>query len=324
MNHSHARSSWASVRDAIATYAPLPGSQLIGASDAMGHLRRTIRRFASLPAPVLVTGETGSGKELVARALHDASPRAEGQFVTLNVAAIPKTLAASALFGHERGAFTGADRRHAGVFEQAHRGTLFLDEIGDLPRDLQAWLLRVLETGELRSLGARSTHHVDVRVVAATHADLAQEVRDGRFRADLYYRLAVLMIEVPPLRDRLEDLHMLATHLLDGLGLEHQCAVSPAAVQALALHSWPGNVRELRAVLLRAVAFASGRMLDAPDIVRAIGGSVERPRRPSRSRLDAERVLEAMDANHGNVSKAAQSLGVPRTTLRDFIRSRGN
>lgn len=322
MDHSDApeqRASYANVTD---IRLPPIAPTLVGGSVAMQELRRTIRRFAPLPAPVLVTGETGTGKELVARAIHDASPRSRGPLVAVNAAAIPATLAASELFGHERGAFTGADRRHVGAFEQADKGTLFLDEIGELPLDLQAWLLRVLETGEVRSLGTRSTRAVNVRVVTATHVDLEEAVRLGRFRADLYYRLAVLAIEAPPLRDRLEDLRALASHLLTSLGLEVRHELSPTGLQALALHDWPGNVRELRTVLVRAIASADGTVLDAADIVRATGGSLERRARRSRSQLDALLVAETIEASYGNVTEAARRLGVPRSTLRGFMRSR--
>ena len=322
MDHSDApeqRASSAKVTDI--RLIPI-ASTLVGGSDAMQALRRTIWRFAPLPAPVLVTGETGTGKELVARAVHDVSPRSRGPFVAVNAAAIPPTLAASELFGHERGAFTGADRRHVGAFEQADKGTLFLDEFGALPVDLQAWLLRVLETGEVRSLGARTTREVDVRVVTATHVDLEDAVHHRRFRADLYYRIAVLCIEAPPLRDRLEDLRALALHLLRGFRLEIQYELSPQAIQALALHSWPGNVRELRTVLLRAIASADGIVLDAADIVRATGGVLERRAMRCRSRLDALSVAETIEASYGNVTEAARKLGVPRSTLRGFMRSR--
>lgn len=321
MDHSDApghRASYANVTDIRLI---MSARTLVGGSDAMQELRRTIRRFAPLPAPVLVTGETGTGKELVARAVHDASPRSRGPFVAVNAAAIPATLAASELFGHERGAFTGADRRHVGAFEQADKGTLLLDEIGELPLDLQAWLLRVLETGEVRSLGARTTREVDVRVVTATHVDLEEAVRHGRFRADLYFRLAVLMIEAPPLRDRLEDLRALALHLLATLATAVKYELSPTALQALALHHWPGNVRELRTVLLRAIASADGTVLDAADIVRATGGSLERRAKRCRSRLDALLVAEAIEESYGNVTEAARRLGVPRSTLRGFMRS---
>lgn len=301
---------------------PSTATSLIGGSEAMQELRRTVRRYAPLAAPVLVTGETGTGKELVSRAIHEASPRARSPFVAVNAAAIPSTLAASELFGHERGAFTGADRRHVGAFEQANGGTILLDEIGELPLDLQAWLLRVLETGEVRPLGARETRASDVRVIAATNVDLEEAVRLGRFRADLYYRLAVLTIEAPPLRDRLEDLRALALHLIAGLGLEPTYELSPQAVQALALHSWPGNVRELRAVLLRAIASADGRVLDAADIVRATTGVLERRTKRCRSKLDALSVAEAIENSYGNITEAARKLGVPRSTLRGFMRSR--
>lgn len=291
---------------------------LIGRSDALALLRATIRRVAPLPAPVLVRGESGTGKELVVRALHDASPRTKQPFLTMNAGAIQSTLVASELFGHKRGAFTGASSRRPGLFVEADTGTLVLDEIAELPLDLQAWLLRVLETGEVRALGADRPVHVDVRVLASTHVDLEEAVRVGRFRADLYYRLAVLTIRVPPLRERVEDIHDLAEHFLERMNLPDRYELSPGALQTLALHPWPGNVRELRSVLLRACAFARRTELDAGDIVRAIGPGLRLRRgRP----LDPSTAALALAEAGGNVAKAARRLGVPRTTLRDFLRS---
>ncbi|MCB9637240.1 MAG: sigma-54-dependent Fis family transcriptional regulator [Sandaracinus sp.] len=292
---------------------------LIGSSEPMKRLRRSIRRVAPLPAPVLIQGESGSGKELVARALHDASPRARRPFVAVNAAAIPSTLVASELFGHERGAFTGARSKRAGLFAQASGGTLFLDEIAELPFDLQAWLLRVLESGEVRPLGSDTATMVDVRVLAATHVDLGHLVRERRFRADLHFRLSVLTVRAPALRDHPEDVRAIAEHLLDGLGLPDRYELSPEALQALALHDWPGNVRELRAVLLRAAAFASRTVLEAHDVVRAIGNAFQQ--RARRLELDARSAALAVAEAGGNVAEAARRLGMPRTTLRDLLRA---
>jgi DNA-binding NtrC family response regulator len=292
--------------------ATAPGLGIVGDSVVMHRLRARITTFAPFDEPVLVTGETGTGKELVARALHAASPRRAGPFVAVNAGAIPSTLIASELFGHARGAFTGATSAHRGLFEQAHRGTLHLDEIGELPLDLQAWLLRVIETGEVQPLGAERTRRVDVRVVASTHADLVAAVEAGRFRADLYWRLAVLTIEVSPLRARTEDIAALATHLLTGMQLDEPRTLGSDALQALMLHRWPGNVRELRSVLLRAAASSPRLELSAEDIVKAIGPRLALDTRPTS-------VEAALLATRGNQAAAARLLGVPRSTLRDRL-----
>lgn len=294
----------------------LPMLGMVGQSLPMQALRRQVLRLAPLHAPVLVTGETGTGKELVARALHDASPRAARPFVALNAGALCTSLIASELFGHERGSFTGATNRHLGVFEQAQKGTLFIDEIAELPLDLQAWLLRALETGEVRPLGAERVRHVDVRVVAATNADLEELVRARRFRADLYWRLAVLTVRTPALRERPDDLKPLSEHLLASFRLDGPRQLGADAIQALALHGWPGNVRELRAVLLRAVASSSGTNLAAADIVAAIGARFDAVASGHENVIDA-----AMQAARGNISKAARLLRVPRSTLRDRVRA---
>ena len=292
---------------------------MAGGSSALCAVRRKILDFAPLPAPVLVTGESGVGKELVARALHDRSPRSAGPYVALNAATLPPTLIASELFGHERGAFTGARARHAGLFEQASGGTLFLDEIGEMPLELQAWLLRVIESGEVRAIGATRARSVDVRIIAATNADLEQAVREQRFRADLYWRLAVLTIDVPPLRTRREDVAPIAEHILARLALPDRRELTPCALQALALHEWPGNVRELRAVLLRAVALADTTRIDARAIVNAIGPKLALHASRGVSR---HAVASALAAAGGNVTAAARMVGVPRTTLRDRLRAR--
>jgi DNA-binding NtrC family response regulator len=311
-------------KNAAWTDRPTPDSEganlgLIGRSDAMNLLRGAIRRLAPLPAPVLVRGDSGSGKELVARALHDLSPRAQRPFVAMNAGAVQSSLAASELFGHQRGAFTGATGRRPGLLVEANKGTLVLDEIAELPLDLQAWLLRTIENGEVRPLGADRLVRVDVRIIAATHVDLEDAVRCGRFRADLYYRLSVLKVRVPLLRERLEDIHVLAEHFLARLGLPDRYELSPEALQALTLHSWPGNVRELRSVLLRAAAFARSTVLDGGDVVRAIGEPLLPAARPSR--VDPNAVALALAESGGNVTRAARRLGIPRSTLRHFLRS---
>ncbi|MEI7511922.1 MAG: sigma-54 dependent transcriptional regulator [Candidatus Uhrbacteria bacterium] len=294
----------------------LPALGMVGRSLPMQSLRRQLLRLAPFQAPVLVTGDTGTGKELAARALHDASPRSSGPFVTLNAGALCASLIASELFGHERGSFTGAAARHHGVFEQAHKGTLFIDEIAELPLDLQAWLLRALEIGEVRPLGSERVRHVDVRVIAATNADLEELVRARRFRADLYWRLAVLTLRTPALRDRPDDLKTLSEHFLASFRLGELRHLGTDAIQALALHGWPGNVRELRAVLLRAVASSTGTTLTAADVVRAIDARID-----AVASTNEHNVETAMLAARGNLSKAARLLRLPRSTLRDRMRA---
>ncbi|HET6397791.1 MAG TPA: nitrogen regulation protein NR(I) [Pseudoxanthomonas sp.] len=250
--------------------APTAGAQeLIGDTPAMRALFRAIGRLAQAPLSVLITGETGTGKELVASALHRESPRASGPFVALNTAAIPAELLESELFGHEAGAFTGAQRRHIGRFEQADGGTLFLDEIGDMPASLQTRLLRVLAEGEFFRVGGRELIRVDVRVIAATHQDLEALVQQGRFRADLLHRLNVVRLQLPPLRERRADIPLLADTFLHraarklGAGVKRFDAGALAALQAM---EWPGNVRELQNLCWRLAALAPGETITAEDL----------------------------------------------------------
>jgi DNA-binding NtrC family response regulator len=242
-----------------------PGAleELVGGSRKMRELRQTILRYAPADAPVLIQGESGSGKELAARALHRASPRREQPFLALSCAAVPESVLETELFGSEKGAFTDAVSR-PGFFERACGGTLFLDEIGEMPLSAQAKLLRVLEAKELHRLGGREPVALNVRVVSATNRVLKDEVRAGRFREDLYYRLDVLPLTLPPLRERLEDLPLLVAWLLR----EHpRRAVEQPALEKLAAHSWPGNVRELRNVLERAAVLADGEVITSRDVV---------------------------------------------------------
>ncbi|SHE51047.1 nitrogen regulation protein NR(I) [Thermomonas hydrothermalis] len=256
--------------------APTPtvegGQALIGQAPAMRALFRAIGRLAQVPLSVLITGETGTGKELVARALHRESPRAGKPFIALNTAAIPAELLESELFGHEAGAFTGAQRRHLGRFEQADGGTLFLDEIGDMPAALQTRLLRVLAEGEFFRVGGRELVRVDVRVIAATHQPLEALVAQGRFRADLLHRLDVVRLHLPPLRERREDIPLLAgrflTEAAQRLGLPPK-RLSPAALERLRAHAWPGNVRELENVCWRLAALAPGERIGPEDLALA-------------------------------------------------------
>jgi DNA-binding NtrC family response regulator len=294
--------------------APLRG--LVGASPAMRALAGAVRRVAPLRLPVLLRGESGTGKDLVARALHDEGPRAGRPFVALNAAAISRELAESELFGHKRGAFTGAVRERRGAFREAQGGTLFLDEIGAVPLDLQAKLLRVVEEGRVRPLGAEAGVAVDVRLVAATCEPLETMVADRRFRGDLYERLAVCVVVVPPLRDRPEDIPALARHLLASSELADR-SVALDAVAALRAHRWPGNVRELRNVLVQA-AVGSGLVLEAEHIAAVLAERSGRTRR-----IEAGEALRIFEEAGRNVSAAARRADLPRTTMRDLLRSAG-
>jgi len=244
--------------------AQRPEHGIIGNEPAVRQLVELLQRVAPSRALVTILGESGTGKELVARALHDGSPRASRPFLTLNCAALAPELIESELFGHEKGAFTGADTRRKGAFEAAQGGTLFLDEVGELPLALQAKLLRVLESGEVKPVGASHPFRVDVRVVAATNRDLLAEVRAGHFRKDLYYRLSVLLLKLPPLRERRGDIRLLAEYFVR-VHTPPECEVklTPAALAKLQEHPWPGNVRELRNVVYRALLLRQGPTLDA-------------------------------------------------------------
>ncbi len=302
---------------------------LVGNSPAMRRLHTDVTRYAPRSATVLVRGETGSGKELVARALHDLSPRARSPFVAANVACLRKDLMASELFGHERGAFTGAVTSRRGLFEQAHGGTLLLDEIGELDPVAQADLLRVLETREVRPLGSSRPRMVDVRVIAATHRDLAAMVTTGEFRADLYYRLHVLALVVPPLRERTGDLPTLVAHLLwrqrHEAGVRH---LTHDALDLLAGYRWPGNVRQLLNVLRRALTYTDDLVLTVDTIRDALAvepGAVDAVpyHLPRRNALSPTMVADALHACDGNISRAARQLGIARSTVRDRLRARG-
>jgi DNA-binding NtrC family response regulator len=293
---------------------PAPAG-FVGASPAMQHVFHLVARAARAPHTVLITGESGTGKELVARALHAASGRAT--FVAANCAAIPDSLLESELFGHEKGAFTGADREKPGLFESAHGGTLFLDEVAELPAALQPKLLRALEGGEIRRVGATRARTVDVRLVAATNRDLEREVADGRFRQDLFWRLNVLHIHLPPLRERPADVPLLARHFLGGR------AIAPDAMALLAAYPWPGNVRELRNAIERATTLAHGpeiRAEDLPPRIREAGRTAalvaDASRRQSTLRdLEREYIHEILRQVGGNKSRAAEILGLDRKTL---------
>ena len=313
---------------------------LIGASPAMHQLRDRIGLFAAHDAPVLVTGETGTGKEVVARALHRASPRAQRPFVALACGAIPKDLAESELFGHERGAFTGALKRREGVFEQADGGTLLLDDIDDLPLDLQVKLLRVLQEGTLTRVGGSAEVHVQVRVVATSKLDLREAAERGQFRQDVYYRLRGLELRLPPLRDRGNDVLLLAQHFLRSLGRQPQgptVLLSPAVSRLLLQHHWPGNVRELRRLLEAALVLCRGDELLPEHLPAELQESAPHAGRRFSLHLDGAEELPmpklvqdfedalldwAMAKAGGQQGRAAELLGIARTTLQSKLTKR--
>ncbi|MEB2344587.1 MAG: sigma-54 dependent transcriptional regulator [Deltaproteobacteria bacterium] len=314
---------------------------LIGSGPAMRRVFDTIRKVAETDLTVLVRGESGTGKELVAQALHQRSPRRARAFVAVNCAAISRELVESELFGHEKGSFTGADARRAGRFEAAQGGTIFLDEIGDMPAATQAKVLRVLEERAFERVGGQEPVEVDVRVVAATHRDLEDEVRRGRFREDLYYRLKVVEVELPALRERPEDVPALAEQFLSALAarLERpKVPIAPAALARLARHPWPGNVRELRNVVEQAAVLAGGPAIEEEDLRlpagAAGGGDGTAGGEASEGRFaDAKRqavehfersfLLAALRANGGNVSRTAAAIGMVRQSLQQKIRELG-
>ena len=295
--------------------------RLIGATPVMQDLYRTIEKVAATDATVLVVGESGTGKELVARTLHRSSGRGDGPFVAVNCAAIPDSLIESELFGHEKGAFTGAHRRREGKFEEADGGTLFLDEIASMPLPLQATLLRVLQDRRVTRLGGSGEIEVDVRVVAASNRDLPEEVRQERFREDLYYRLNVVPVELPPLRDRRDDIPLLATALLERAAARHGRevgAMPPAVVRALMEHGWPGNVRELANAVERMVLLAEDGRLDVNDLPPAVRGSDGDRDVPVRlpaeglewDAMEKSLLQQAVERSAGNRAAAARLLGL--------------
>lgn len=302
--------------------------ELLGESPAIHRLREQVQRFAPSSLPVLVLGESGTGKELVAQALHQQSGR-RGPLITVNCGALPKELIESELFGHERGAFTGADRRHLGCFAEASGGTLFLDELGELPIELQPRLLRVLENRTIRPVGASREVEVDVRIVAATHRDLAQSVKQGQFRHDLFYRLAGLSLDIPPLRQRPDDIVLLARHFVRQAAAEWPAlSMSDEELAQLCHDDWPGNVRELKMAIVRA-AHLYGPTLRAHDVLahraRLDGPSDDVVTIKGRRLVDIERDILTTALRHagGNQRLAAEQLALPRSSLSDRLRKLG-
>jgi len=298
----------------------VPG--IVGESPALLAALARLPRLAQGEVPIIVLGESGTGKELVARQVHRLSPRADGPFLPINCAALSESLLLEDLFGHAKGAFTGADRDRAGIFETARGGTVFLDEIGDLPLAAQGKLLRVLQEKEVRRLGESTSRTVDVRVVSATHRDLATMVREKTFREDLYYRLRVALVELPPLRERGNDVVLLAEHFLARTSRGRRpCRLSRSARERLLAHRWPGNVRELENVLEVAAALAEGgtierEHLQLPDSRPAPAGTYHQQVEGFRRRL----VDEALRAAQGNRAEAARRLGLTRQALSYLVR----
>jgi len=340
------------VQKAAAAKPAVREDLIIGRSQAMQDMFRTLGRVATSDLTVLITGESGTGKEMVARTLHERSQRADKAFVAINTAAIPADLLESELFGHEKGSFTGADKTRAGRFEQADGGTLFLDEIGDMPAALQAKLLRVLEEGRVQRVGGSQSKVVNVRLLAATHQHLPEKINKGEFREDLYYRLNVIPVHIPPLRERRDDIPALSIHLLDEavkeLGMDAPILLDDA-VDLLCRHDWPGNVRELKNVMRRLAVLTPGASITLSDVALALGNvsntqkdeetlaqAVARCTRQYLHQLGYAKatnlhqyMLEqteppllvlAMERCHGNQLKVAEMLGLNRNTVRKLLR----
>jgi two-component system NtrC family response regulator len=301
-----------------------PLSDILTRDPQMLKVCATIEKVATTSATVMLIGESGTGKELLARAVHALSARKDSRFVAINCAAIPENLLESELFGYEKGAFTGAARQTPGKIETAHRGTLFLDEIGDLPSSLQAKILRFLQGRTIERIGGREEIPVDVRVVCATHQDLAAMIEEGRFRHDLYYRLAEIVINIPPLRERKGDAALLAHTFVRQYAEEQRrstMTLSPDALSAIEENAWQGNVRELQNCTKRAVIMAEGPLLRAADFGLKPDGGQEEMQTLKEIRDEAERnaVIRALSRVNGNLSRAAELLGISRPTLYDLI-----
>jgi two-component system response regulator AtoC len=316
----------------VALRAP---SGIVGRSPRISQALALADKVARHPSTVLITGESGTGKELIARHIHDASPRASRPFVAVNCAAIPEALLESELFGHAKGAFTGATTERQGLFEEAHEGTLFLDELGDLPVPLQVKLLRALQEGEVRRVGDNASRSVDVRLVAATARDLEADVADGKFRADLYYRINVVRIHLPALRERSEDVPELVRHFVDRfnrrLGM-HVTGVTPAAMRALVEYPWPGNVRELENVVERAMVLTDGPQLAMEQLPTLSAPMTRSDGAPSPLDLSVKRrteeleralIKEALERTRGNRTRAAKLLDLSHRALLYKIRDYG-
>jgi two-component system NtrC family response regulator len=302
---------------------------ILGQCPEMLKVFSTIKKIAASDVAVMINGESGTGKELVARAIHAASLRSKGPFIAINCGAIPDNLLESELFGHEKGAFTGAQARVQGKFEYADKGTLFLDEIGELPLLLQVKLLRFLQEKVVQRVGGREDIQVDTRIIAATNIDILKAMSDGTFRDDLYYRISVVTVDLPPLRSRGEDITLLATLFLRRFSDEFRKKVrgySASALEALRNYAWPGNVRELENKIQRAVLMATGNLVEAEDLGFTEHAAASNSKgglqtlREARERLEIDLIRGSLSSNAGNIAKAADDLGVSRPTLYDLIK----
>jgi DNA-binding NtrC family response regulator len=319
-------------REELARFGPgaVERKGFIVRSEAMRRVLDLAQRVAKVESTALITGESGVGKERIARLVHEESPRASRPFVGVNCGAVAETLLESELFGHARGAFTGADRERPGLFEAANGGTLFLDEVGEITAGMQVKLLRALQEKEIRRVGENRSRPVDVRVVAATNRDLADEVAGGRFRKDLYYRLRVIELRVPPLRDRPDDILPLARVFLAETAKRmgrKLTGVTPRAADQLLCYEWPGNVREVQNAIERAVALATGSRVDVEDLPEELRTAMPRPTPAGRTRpledIEREYILAALEATGGNRTRAASDLGIGLATLKRKLRRYG-
>ncbi|MEA3121300.1 MAG: hypothetical protein QOH33_848 [Paraburkholderia sp.] len=313
--------------DMVAGLAAAGEDEMVGTCEAMQQLFRTIRKVANTDASVFISGQSGTGKELTALAIHERSPRRKAPFVAINCGAIPHHLLQSELFGYERGAFTGAHQRKIGRVEAAHSGTLFLDEIGDLPLESQASLLRFLQEGKIERLGARESITVDTRVISATHVDLESAMREGRFRADLFHRLCVLRIDEPPLRVRGKDIEILAHHILNKFKTDSSRKIrgfAPSAIEAMYSYGWPGNVREMINRVRRAIVMAEGKLITAEDLDLAPFTAQETTTLAQARDTAEKRAIEAALLRHRHrLNEAATDLGISRVTLYRLMAAHG-
>ena len=309
-------------KEKIRPYTKTKMGTMIGRSPAIKEVFSLIHRIAPSRVPICLIGESGTGKELAAQAIHDRSLAAEGPFVAINCGAFPKHLIESELFGHEKGSFTGATERKMGVFELAHRGTLFLDEIGEMPLELQTRLLRVLETGKVRHIGGASEIPVQVRIIAATHRDLTKLVMNKQFREDLFYRLYVVPIKIPPLRERRKDIPLLVHHFLEMFRKEGtKKTFTHAALRKLVRQPWVGNVRELKNVIQRAIFLTVDDVIDEADLLPLLPPSSHKtPGKESLRHGEKESIIQMLKDCNGNVTLAAKKLGIARTTLHSKMR----
>jgi len=333
MEHSHLREENRLLRETLGVH--FDTQHIIGRSAPMMRLMETVAQVAPSEATVLITGESGTGKEMIAGAIHFNSPRKDGPFVKINCAAITETLLESELFGHEKGAFTGAHRQKEGRFRQAHGGSLFLDEISEMSLAMQVKLLRVLQEREITRVGGEEVIKVDVRIIAATNKDLAREIEAGRFREDLYYRLNVVALEMPPLRERREDIPLLAQHFLEALSKENRKNIkgfTPQAMDRLMKYDWPGNVRELMNAVERGVVLSRSPYLDeevlslissdelsSQDISSGDGLNADMPL----DEVEKATILKTLESAGGNKSEAARRLGITRRTLHKRLKLYG-